>query len=133
MLIDQLPLEGVASLMNMVVGKEDYTWKRFVGRFGTQLTPFSGIMQFIKNLVDPTYRRTITIEDTIKAGIPGLSEHVQAIKNSEGLDAKADVWTAFLPYKPGKRNMEKEEEFNERMEMLRERARAKVESKKIAE
>jgi hypothetical protein len=133
MLINQLPLEGMASLMNILKGREDYTFKRFAGTTATQVIPLSGMMRFIKNLIDPTYRKAITIEDVIKAGIPGLSEHIQARKDSEGLDAKADVWSALMPYKIGKLNLEKEEALQDRLEYLRERKRAEVAASKEME
>ena len=130
MIIDQLPLEGLSSLMNIVRGKEDYTYRRFIGRTATQVMPVSGMMSFIKNLIDPTYRKTITIEDTIKAGIPGLSEEVKARKNSEGLDAKTSVWSALTPYKIGTRDKGYEDAYLDRLEALREKKLRSIELKK---
>jgi hypothetical protein len=101
MIIDQLPLEGLASIMGALTGKSDYTWKRTMAGYVQQVVPAAGLLRWIKQLVDPVYRRPVTIGETVAAGIPGLSDHVKAVSNSKGLPAEADLWQAFQPYKIG--------------------------------
>jgi len=127
MLVDQLPLEGISSLMKIMQGEEGRTMSKFYGRTAMQIVPLSGMLQFIRNMVDPTYKKAITVEDTIKAGIPGLSDHVKSLKDSEGLDAKMSIWDALVPYKIGTVNKEKQEKYKEQMELLKEKMKIKNE------
>ncbi len=127
MLVDQLPLEGISSLMKIMQGEEGRTMSKFYGRTAMQIVPLSGMWQFIRNMVDPTYKKAITVEDTIKAGIPGLSDHVKSLKDSEGLDAKMSIWDALVPYKIGTVNKEKQEKYKEQMELLKEKMKIKNE------
>jgi hypothetical protein len=111
MIFDQLPLEGLSSLLETVQGKTDRTAERYAGRTALQFVPFSGFLRWVNNFVDPTYRRPQTIGDTIAADIPGLSDKVAAIKDSKGLPAEKNVWDVLSPWKIGRVNSEYEAEY----------------------
>jgi hypothetical protein len=119
MIMNQLPLQGVASLLNTVTGKTDYTWARTTGQTISQVVPASGMLSWIRKFTDPTYRNPVTIAETIQANIPGLSHHVKAIADSRGLDAGQDVMTAFQPYAVGTANEAGAAKYTERMGEVR--------------
>jgi hypothetical protein len=108
MVASQLPMQGIESLMNTLTGREDYTWKRYAGQTMLQMTPASGLLRWINNFVDPSYRRPVSIGDTVRAGIPGLSNGLKAIQDSNGMNAKKSLLDALLPWKVGRTNFEKE-------------------------
>jgi hypothetical protein len=129
MMFDQLPIEGVGSLIRLATGDADYTTGRVIGRTAQQLIPFSGALNFIDKIVDPTYRKTVTVGDAVQAGIPGFSDNLEARQTSEGWDAKMSLWDVLTPYKIGKSNPQKEREFKDRMETLRDKAEIRKEKK----
>jgi hypothetical protein len=112
----------LANIVNQLQGQQDYTWKKTAGSTALQMVPKSGFLRWVKNLVDPTIRKGTSIEDTIKAAIPGLSEQVAAVKTSRGLDAQADLWDAISPYKIGTVDARKEFEYQKRMDILHQKA-----------
>ncbi len=126
MMADQLPLAGLGDFLNLVQGKVDYKISRVVGGLLTELVPAAGALRWIKEFVDPVYRKPHTIGETIAAGIPGLSKYVQSIKDSRGLDAKQDVVDALLPYKRGIISPSDEKQLQERMSLLKERESQKA-------
>ncbi len=127
MFVDQLPLEGLSSMLDMMQGKEDWSMKKVLGRTAMQLVPTSGMLQWIRNMTDPVYRKPITVLDTIKAGIPGLSDQLEARVTSDGLDAKMDIWDALSPYKIGKENEKYIPDYKDRLQILREKMQLKRE------
>ena len=112
-------------MMNTIRGRADYTSRKVIGRTVMQVVPASGLLQWIKNITDPTYRKPVTVKETIEAGIPGLSDHVKALKTSRGLDAEMDIWQALEPYKVGTEDEKKVLQYQNRMEMLRRKMRVK--------
>lgn len=123
MMLDQLPLEGLSSIYNTIQGREDWNLNKIVGRSVLQVTPASGLLSWIKELVDPKLRKGPTVGDTIKAKIPGLSESVDALKNSDNLDATITLADALLPYKIGETDEDYEERYQKRLDKLRANAR----------
>jgi len=130
MLLDQLPLEGLSSMMNTIQERADYSARKVIGRTVMQVVPASGALQWIKNITDPTYRKPVTVAETIEAGIPGLSDYVKALQTSEGLDAKMDIWDALSPYKIGKENEKYVPDYKDRLQILREKMQLKRELEK---
>lgn len=127
MFLDQLPLEGLSSMMNTIQGRADYSARKVIGRTAMQVVPASGLLQWIKNMTDPTYRKAVTVKETIEAGIPGLSGYVKSLQTSEGLDAKMDIWDALLPYKVGKEEKKYIPDYKDRLQILREKMQMKRE------
>jgi hypothetical protein len=125
-MLAQLPLEGLSNLLSTFSGKEDYSWKKTIGRTITQAVPASGLMRWINGMVDPTIRKPDSIIETVEAGIPGLSDNLKAIKDTQGLDAKRSAWYAFAPYKIGTVKEDYAEQYQGRMKMLRTKAAAKA-------
>jgi hypothetical protein len=106
MMMDQLPVQGLASLLNYLTGKADYTLKSVASGYVKQVVPFSGLARFIERIVDPDNRVPVTVVESVMADIPGLSEYVKKRKNLTGLPDNADVIDAFMPYKWNKENPE---------------------------
>jgi hypothetical protein len=130
MMFAQIPLEGVSAIAKMASAQEDYTMRNAIGRTIAQVIPKSGFLRWIRNWTDPTMRKAVDVGDTVMAGIPGLSEHVKAVKDSEGMDVKTPLLTAFAaPYKVGNHDPLKAQEYKERMDLLRSRAAERTEEK----
>ena len=129
MIVNQLPVQGVANWMNTVLGQRDMDLPRTVGAYGTQVVPLSGALRWINNFVDEKYRQPQTVGETVMAGIPGLSQFVKARKDSENIDAKKSFWDALAPYKIGKLKPGKQAELRERFRKIEENKRISKDKK----
>jgi hypothetical protein len=112
MIIDQLPLEGLASLHGAITGKSDYTLKRTAAGYVKQIVPASGMLRWIEKIVDPTFRSGPTVGETVLADIPLFSDRVKEVTNSKGLPAKESLWQALQPYTIGTHSEEEAEKLS---------------------
>jgi hypothetical protein len=90
-----------------------------VGFQGTQFIPASGMLRWFNKIVDPTYRKPVTIMETIEAGIPGLSQDVKAYKDQNGMDAHRPWTDVYLPYTLGEENVAEEQKLQNRNTAIR--------------
>ena len=74
-LADQTYMSGLSNLMEAINDPQRYGENLF-NRTATGFIPYSGTMRFAATVVDPTMRKPEGLLETVKAGIPGLSEQV---------------------------------------------------------
>jgi hypothetical protein len=130
-ILSQTPLSGVSGLMDALQGKIDTTTASAIGFQTGQFVPASGLLGWINKIVDPVYQKPVTIGETIKARIPGLSKDIEAYKDEMDLDAKRSWTDIYLPYTVGKVEPQKEEWYQSKMELLKERMKFAKEKKKL--
>jgi len=75
--ISQTYMSGIADLMNAMEDPE-HSGGNFIQRWATGLIPYSGTMRAATQATDVTIRQPRGIAESIKAGIPGLSQTVPA-------------------------------------------------------
>jgi hypothetical protein len=100
-IINQTPTSGVNGLLEMLQGKADRTLSSNIGFQVGQFIPGAGVLRWMAKIVDPVYRRPVTVYETIAAGIPGLSDDLKSYKNM-GISVSERDWTdLYLPYTVG--------------------------------
>ncbi len=118
-ILSQTPMSGMASLIDAVQGKIDKTVGAAIGFTGSQFIPASGLLRWFDKIVDPTYRRPVTVMETIKAGIPGLSIDLKAYLDANGKDAERTWTDIYLPYTIGANDKRNEQYLKVRNEQIR--------------
>jgi hypothetical protein len=118
-ILSQTPLAGVAGLIDALQGKMDTNVSAALGFQATQFIPGSGLIRWINKIVDPTYRKPVTITETIEAGIPGLSQDVKAYQDTNKIDATRPWTDIYLPYTVGTEDTANENKYMSRMDLLR--------------
>jgi hypothetical protein len=111
MIVSQLPVTGIGDFFTALVKGDDRKLEKLASGFVNELTALSGALRWFAQLVDPTLRRRVTIDESIKSGIPFWSRSVKAVKNSEGLDVQRSVWDAFTPWTIGVEQPKKLEQY----------------------
>jgi len=130
-ILTQTPLASVNGFLEALQGKVDTTVASAIGFQGGQFVPTSGLLRWMNKIVDPTYRKPVSIQETIEAGIPGLSKDVQAYQDEVGGDAKRPLTDIYLPYTMGTVNKESESDYQNKMEILKEKMKYKKEKQKV--
>ena len=133
-ILSQTPMSGFQGLLEALQGRMDKNIATTLGFQVTQLVPGSGMLRWMNKMVDPTYRKPVTIAETIEAGIPGLSKYVQAYKDQNNVDAKRPWTDVWLPYTLGEENINEEQRLQTRNLQIRVRAeesRFKVQMKEV--
>ena len=120
-MLAQTPLASVDMLMGLLLGKIDRSLAKTIGFQASQFIPGSGLLRWFSKMTDPKYRKPVTVSETIKAGIPGLSNDLKAYTG----DATRDWTDIYLPYTIGNVNEKSEAKYQSRMEMLRRKMRVK--------
>jgi hypothetical protein len=118
-------LAGVAGLIDALQGKIDTSVSSALGFQATQFIPGSGLIRWVNKIVDPTYRKPVTIAETIEAGIPGLSQDIKAYQDTNKLDANRPWTDIYLPYTVGLENASEENKYMSRMDMLRKKMKSR--------
>jgi hypothetical protein len=129
-ILTQTPLASVNGFLEALQGKVDTTVASAIGFQGGQFVPTSGLLRWVNKIADPTYRKPISIQETIEAGIPGLSKDVQAYQDEVGGDAKRPWTDIYLPYTMGTVNKESESDYVNKMEILKAKMKYKKEKQK---
>jgi hypothetical protein len=118
-LLSQTPVAGMNGLLEALQGKIDKNIASAVGFEGAQFIPTSGLLRWMNKIVDPTYRKPVSIMETIQSGIPGLSKDVEAYQEMEGGDAQRPWTDIYLPYTVGKQDEDIEDIFQYRKKKLK--------------
>jgi hypothetical protein len=74
--LDQSFLSGLFDFVE-AVNDPERSATRFAGRLASSAIPFTAAVRTVQQAVDPVVRQPRSIPETIKAGVPGLSESVQ--------------------------------------------------------
>lgn len=118
-ILSQTPMSGVGGLIDALMGKIDSSMTYAVGFQGTQFVPASGLLRWVNKMVDPTYRKPVSIMETIEAGIPGLSDDLKAYTDATGVDVKRPWTDVYLPYTVGTADKDMEKRYQNRMDVLK--------------
>ncbi|OFW53973.1 MAG: hypothetical protein A2163_07835 [Actinobacteria bacterium RBG_13_35_12] len=118
----QTPLRNVGAFFEILDGEVDRTLIGQVGFTATQAIPLSGFLRWVNQIIDPVYRKTTTLEESILSGIPGLSQQVPPHLTPTGEPSKRELINAFLPYATGKPTGEYESLLQQRTKELQENA-----------
>ena len=118
-ILEQTSLFGMGDLLETLQGRNEKTTARFLGNIGSQFVPLAGTLAWINKMVDPVYRKPVTIAETIRSRIPGLSDDIKAYRDVTGIDAQRPWTDVYMPYTVGEKNTEEERGFQVRMEYLR--------------
>jgi hypothetical protein len=120
-ILSQTPVSGLSSLLDAMQGKLDKTVSASIGFQGSQFIPASGLLRWMTKIVDPTYRHPVSVLDTIKAGIPGLSDDLKAYLGANGKDAERTWTDIYLPYTIGANDLRNEKYLEIRNRQIRAR------------
>lgn len=127
LILTQTPMASVNGFLEALQGKVDTTVSAAVGFQAGQFIPTSGTIRWVNKIVDPTYRKPVSIQETIASGIPGLSKDVKAYQDEVGGDAKR-AWTdIYLPYTIGTVKKDFESDYQNKMEILKAKMKYKKE------
>ncbi len=83
MLADQLPLQGIAGIMDALQGKA-YAAEKTLAGYASQITPAAGLLRYLEQIVDPTLQKPKFVSEQWMAGIPGLSSKVPTRTDAKG-------------------------------------------------
>ncbi len=118
-ILSQTPVSGIGNLLEALQGRTDSSIAASIGFMGSQFIPGSGLLAWINKIVDPTYRKLITIFESIQSRIPGLSNDLKAYRDVTGIDATRPWTDVYMPYTLGEKNTDEERGFQIRMDYLR--------------
>ena len=105
-------LLGMSDFFDIFTGQEEYKMERAINRFATGMTIPTGL-RHIATLFDPVVRNQRTFIDSMKAGIPGLSQTLTPRRNVFGEELKRAgtfAQRAFLPITVSPEEIEKVDE-----------------------
>jgi hypothetical protein len=126
-ILSQTPVSGVNGLLEALQGKIDKNVAAAIGFEGAQFIPASGLLRWVNKIVDPVYRHPVSISETIKSGVPGLSKDLKAYLDVNNKDAGRPWTDVYLPYTISKNDAQKELMFQRNISQLK----AKIKLKNI--
>lgn len=119
--ITQSPFSSVQSFMDNVTG-DVYDPGKFLAFTSQQFIPASGLINYVNQWIDPTYRKASGFKQNMKASIPGLSQDVPAHTTTEGEDAVRTLMDILPPFSIGQENKDYSQRYKSRNEELKSRA-----------
>ncbi|MBM4402429.1 MAG: hypothetical protein FJ044_04255 [Candidatus Cloacimonetes bacterium] len=99
---NQTPLTQLNSFIRILDGDIDFNLVNNAAYMTSQLIPFTGLMRYIAQTIDPVYRKGQGFVDTLKVGLPELSKTVEPYLTPEGKESLRLSINRFLPYDIGK-------------------------------
>jgi len=118
--IAQTPFSSMEAYTRMMGGDEK-AFDAFMASLTQQMIPASGFLRYVNNFVDPTFRRSRTIAEKIRKGIPGASKDLPAYMNPDDTPAMKTWWDRLPPFAVGIENDIYEKELGERTTVLKDR------------
>lgn len=82
-MVSQTFLSGMRDFMDAVSDGERYG-NRYINRLAGSVVPFSSFNRWIAQNLDPVIRRPEGVLESVKAGLPGLSKQVPALRTATG-------------------------------------------------
>lgn len=114
----QTPLQGVSGFFRMLEGDVDVSAGNLFGFTMGQVIPAQGLIRYVNNFMDPTYRKAKGFTEAVMKDLPGLSNQLPAITGPEGEEQRRDPLNQFIPYDIGRVNSKYENALQERKQTL---------------
>jgi len=118
-ILSQTPISGVSGFLEALQGKIDKNIAAAIGFEGAQFIPASGLLRWVNKMVDPVYRHPVSIGESIKAGVPGLSKDLKAYLDTGNKDAQRPWTDVYLPYTITAVDKQKEREYQNQVNQLK--------------
>jgi len=99
--MSQSPLSGLNAFGRFIQGDIDYSIARNLGFTASQIIPFTGLLNYIADVLDPIYRRPSGFIESIKSGIPGMTEEIEPYTEPSGELSRREPINYLLPYDIG--------------------------------
>lgn len=118
---EQTPMAGAGLFMKVLSGQEDFTTGKALGFTGGQVIPGNGMIRYVNNYMDPTYRKATSFGDSLKKDIPILSKQLDAHLDGNDDPVMRTVGDIVLPWAVGTKNPEGEKVFQDTLRQSREK------------
>ena len=128
--VSQTPVQGIGNFFSAVSGDTDWSKGRALGFTASQFIPLSGLIRYVNQMVDRTYRKPSGFFESVMADIPGLSKRIKPYRTPDSQPAQRTGLDIALPYSVGIVKPEQYEALKERMGEVeaRNRLTAKMET-----
>jgi hypothetical protein len=110
---EQTPMAGLNGFIKAISGDEDQTGEKALGFTAGQFIPMSGMVRWVNNWIDPTYRKASTFGDSMKRDIPILSKQLDAHLDENDDPAMRTLGDITLPWSVGTTNPTAEKLFQD--------------------
>ena len=127
----QTPLAGVGNFVDLARGNVDLNFLRNLGFTASQIIPYTGLLTYATQVLDPIFRRPQGFGEQILAGLPGLSQGLDYYTTPEGLPAERPPSATLAPYTLGTREPKYETPLESRQTRLQENKFLNVEGKEF--
>lgn len=98
----QTPLEGVGSFVDLARGNTDMNFIRNLGFTASQGIPYTGLLNYVAQVLDPIYRKPAGFFEQVMQGIPEVSKQVEGYYTNPDFSPATRPPSAFVaPYTLG--------------------------------
>lgn len=118
----QTPLTGLNTFVKLAEGDIDYSVPKNLGFTASQLIPGTGLLNYIADVLDPIYRKPSGFAESIKSGIPGMTQDLQAYTEPTGEPSTRLPQNYVMPYDLGQANQSYEMPYQQRKQELQQNA-----------
>lgn len=115
-------LSSFNTLVKIANQDKDVDMGTFLAQTASTVNPWDGALRSIAQVLDPTYRKSKGVIDTLFKDLPGFSQLVPAYETSEGTPSKRRPINSILPYDIGKENLKFEPLYDMKTSQLQQNA-----------
>lgn len=117
----QTPLSGIGSFIDIARGNTDINVLKNLGFTASQVIPYTGLLNYVAQKLDPIYRKPQGFGEQIISGIPGLSKNIERFYSTpKGEPSTRPPSHFILPYTLGTQEKEYEAPLQSRQTRLQE-------------
>lgn len=127
LIANQSYLEQVENLMQLIIQDPDASVAGSLAFSAKSAVPFSGLVRWISQMVDPVYRKNKTLKDALVRDLPFISREAEAYTNPFGEESRRPRAGLLLPYTPGIAD----DRFNAPAEARQRKLRLNAQEKKL--
>ena len=116
---DQTPLDCLQTLAEVATGRDDMSAGKALGFMAGQFVPASGLVRWVNNIIDPTFRKANTFGEVMKRDYKFWDRSLEPHTDPDGKVSVRNWTDLYAPFGIGKRNERFEKLFQDKRATLR--------------